>query len=315
MKNMFDVHTTSLTKGIGRTKEFEKKGLARYSVNVGTKCSHGCSYCSSASLLRMHSSFKAAKKSPFEDGYAIIDPEIASKVAYNAKHTWNRGQVMLCTTVDAWCPAAQKYNLGRKCLEAILAEPGWTVRILTKNAAVVDDFDIIEKYRSRVILGLSITSTNDKISSIIEPNASSITERMKALKLARAKGIRVYSMLCPLIAGIANSRAVIDELVQFGEEIGSEEFFAETVNRRGKALPNTQNVLAENDFAKEAKAVEAIRQKAGWSEYAVELIRDVQASMRKYSDIDKLKFLLYPSNLLPEDEAQIKKDDKGVVWL
>jgi len=31
------IHTTSLKVGMGRTKEFEKKGLASYAVNVGTK--------------------------------------------------------------------------------------------------------------------------------------------------------------------------------------------------------------------------------------------------------------------------------------
>lgn len=43
--------------------------------------------------------------------------------------------------------------------EAILAQPGWTVRILTKNAAVTRDFDLIERYRDRVLVGLSTTGT------------------------------------------------------------------------------------------------------------------------------------------------------------
>ena len=67
-----------------------------------------------------------------------------------------RGLVQLCTTVDAWAPEAQDYNLGRRCLEALLAEPGWTVRILTKNAAVSKDFDLIERHRDRVMVGISL---------------------------------------------------------------------------------------------------------------------------------------------------------------
>jgi hypothetical protein len=42
--------------------------------------------------------------------------------------------------------------LGRKGLEAILSEPSGTVRILTKNAAVEKDFDIISKYRNSVFI-------------------------------------------------------------------------------------------------------------------------------------------------------------------
>jgi DNA repair photolyase len=61
--------------------------------------------------------------------------------------------------------------------EAILSEPGWTVRILTKNAAVVEDFDLIKKHRDRVLVGLSLTATPDRESviSVVEPFASPIS--------------------------------------------------------------------------------------------------------------------------------------------
>ena len=39
-------HHYPLKTGITCTPEFEKKGLATHAVNVGTKCGHGCLYCS-----------------------------------------------------------------------------------------------------------------------------------------------------------------------------------------------------------------------------------------------------------------------------
>ena len=56
--------------------------------------------------------------------------------------------VQLCTTVDAWCPGAQQFDVGRRCLGAILDQ------ILTKNAAVMRDFDLLQEHRDRVVLGL-----------------------------------------------------------------------------------------------------------------------------------------------------------------
>ena len=38
-----------LKTGITRTREFERKRLATHAVNVGTKCGHGCTYCSTRS--------------------------------------------------------------------------------------------------------------------------------------------------------------------------------------------------------------------------------------------------------------------------
>ena len=85
-------------------------------------------------MLRTNPVFKRLGLSPFDNLYAIVDPDTPKRIAYDACKKKKRGMVQLCTIVDAWAPEAQDYDLGRKCLEAILSEPGWTVRILTKNA-------------------------------------------------------------------------------------------------------------------------------------------------------------------------------------
>lgn len=68
-------------------------------------------------------------------------------------------------------------------------------------------------------------------------------------------------------------------------------------------------------YGKEAAAVQEIRNTAKWSGYTRQLIADVQRAVRTHFDIRKLRVLLYPSNLTPEDKKAIQRDDKGVVWL
>ena len=212
-----------------------QKKLADFSVNVGVKCGHACTYCSSGAVLRCHRAFRELSESPFKNGYAIVDPDIPEKVAAESKRIRKRGLVQLCTTVDAWCPAAQQHDLGRRCLEALLSEPGWTVRILTKNTAVARDFDLVEKHRDRVLVGLSLTGTadKDKVLAVVEPNASPVSERMQVLREAHDRGLRTFGMLCPLLPGIADAPAQIEELVAFLDQCGVEEVFAEAVNQRG----------------------------------------------------------------------------------
>jgi DNA repair photolyase len=247
----------------------------------------------------------------------VVDPDTPTRVAQNAKNKRNRGMIQLCTTVDAWAPEAQEYDLGRRCLEAILSEPGWKVRILTKNAAVAKDFDLIEKYRDRVLVGLSITATPDKshIVKITEPNASSIEERLEAMKNANNRGLRTYGMLCPLLPMIADLPTQIDELVKYLVDCGVEEIFAEAVNPRGRGLIQTQQALETAGFYDAAKAIRNIRDRNAWSAYVVCLIKNMQQSVREYYDIGKLRFLQYPSGLIPKDIDEIKKDDAGIVWL
>lgn len=59
---------------------------------------------------------------------------------------------------------------------AILGQPGWTVRILTKNAAVTRDFNLIQQHRDRVLVGLSLTGPANPGSALsaVEPLASQL---------------------------------------------------------------------------------------------------------------------------------------------
>ena len=311
------IHTTRLKTGITTTKEFAKKGLATHGVNPGVKCGHDCLYCSSGAMLRWHRAFQELGLDPFGHGYAIVDPTTPERVARDAARMRGRGTVQLCTTTDAWAPEAQQQELGRRCLKAILLQLGWTVRILSKNAAIRDDFDLMETYRDRVLVGLSITAPPDKgdIIEIIEPNASSITDRMLALEEAAARGLRTSAMFCPLLPGIADSAAQIDQLVNLAVECPAEEIFVELVNPRGPGLRHCQDALELWGCEAEARAIGEVRRRSGWSAYVARLLANVQESVRRHSEIDKLRFLLYPSRLMSEDETTIRKDDAGVVWL
>ncbi len=313
------VHLITLNRGIRRASEFERKGLAHSAVNAGSKCGHDCLYCSTGTVLRRDKSFRQAEESPFEGGYAIVDPSAPQLVARQAKRMRSNGVhvIQLSTFVDAWAPEAQKYDIGRQCLEAILLNSDCHVRILTKNAAVARDFDFIERYRERVMVGLSLTATITKANrvAVTEPYASPIKERLEALRQAHRRGLRTYGMLCPLLPGIADSEKDIRWLVEQTLKYGAEEVFVEPVNARGKGLRLTAEGLRSHGFEKEADAVEAIRVHANWSGYVRRVLASTQLVMREHHALDKLRFLLYPANLTTEDGAYIRKHDAGVKWL
>ena len=290
---MDHVYESSMGVGIAKTLAFEEKGLAVYAVNTGTKCNNDCCYCYLAALpIAWHKSFKQHGLVASEFGYAIIDPGKPERVARDARRIKGGGVVQLCTYTDAWSPAAREYGMGRKLLKAILENNSeLAVRILTKNHEVENDFDLIQKYQDRVQVGLSLTATTSKskIMEVVEPNASSNRQRMRVLRKAHKMGLRVYGMLCPLLPSIADSPKDIDELVKFCEELGCEEIFSEALNPRAKGMEYTQKALAKNGYVAEAKAISDITKKANWSRYATELVANVQSSIRKHSNINKLR--------------------------
>ena len=107
----------------------------------------------------------------------------------------------------------------------------------------------------------------------------------------------------------------IDELIRFAVDCHVEEVFCEPVNPRGRGLSDCQGALQLRGYQDEADAIGKIRHRQHWSQYVAGLVANVQQSVRRHFDIEKLRFLLYPSRLLPEDMARIMEDDAGVVWL
>ena len=110
-------------------------------------------------------------------------------------------------------------------------------------------------------MGLSLTATQDKenVISVVERNASPLSERMEVMRQAHRAGLRTYGMLCPLLPGIADSAAQVEEMVRFCLDCRVEEIFAEPVNPRGSGLIHTETALREKGFESEADAVGFIR--------------------------------------------------------
>ena len=104
-------------------------------------------------------------------------------------------------------------------------------------------------------------------------------------------------------------------MIKFAVDCRVEEIFVEPVNPRGPGLRLCQEALELWGYQKEAEAVGKIRKRKHWSRYVVDLLSNVQQSVRQHFDITKLRFLLYPSRLLPKDVGHVRKDDDGVIWL
>ena len=312
----YEVYIYPYKTGIKSSKAFEEKRLANYGVDVGVKCGHDCKYCSTPSLNRCHESFRAFNLNAYHPGYAIFDPDTPNRIRQQAKRIRKRGLAQLCTTTDAWAPEAQPYRLGRRCLEAILGEQDWRVRILTKNAAVLRDFDVIQKYRDRVLLGLSTTSipSLEIISSVVEPHASPVSRRYDVIEAAHRAGISTYGMFCPILPGALSDVRNLERMFESILRSKPVEIFAEPVNARGPGLKNTAQALRNAGLEKEAQAVDAIRRRSVWRKYAVRLVETLlDIAQRKYTT-SKMRILLYSSGFDKDTRDMIGRPE-GVIWL
>ncbi len=304
------------TGGLARSQGFEHKLLATHGLTVGYKCPHACTYCSSPSMYRHRAVFKELGESAFGRGFAIIDTGVPERLDLPELARLRPDDVVqVCTTGDAWAPGIG--DVGRRALEYLLLGSETQIRVLTKNARVVDDLDLAEEFPERVTVGLSLTATpaKDDIIRVIEPHASSISERVAALREAKARGLRVYGMVCPLLPGIGDDRQSVSELMQLCLELGAEAIWAEPVNARGRGLIWTAQDLAEAGYGREAQAVDAIRRQAQWSTYARNLVETLVSVAEELELVDRLHVLLYPKPLGKSDREALQALQRGVIWL
>ncbi len=184
-----------------------------YSINPYNGCEHGCVYC-------------YARNSHEYWGYSAgIDFE--EKILYKPNgHTmlreifrsgkWKPELIVLSGNTDCYQPAERKMQLTRKLLEVFL-EHKHPVGIITKNALILRDLDILKELNALNLVGvtLSITTLNEGIRRTMEPRTSSVANKLKALENLTAAGIPVNINMAPIIPGI-NS----DEIFNIVEEVG-----------------------------------------------------------------------------------------------
>jgi len=161
-----------------------------YCINPYTGCSHGCRYCYATFMKRFTGhgepwgSFVDAK---------INTPEILQRQMKKAP----RGNIMISSVTDPYQAVESQYQLTRQCLEVLLAYQ-FPVSILTKSPLVLRDLDLIGRFKE-IEVGLTITTNDDRIREIFEPNAPPVEARIHALKELSAKGVKTYAFIGPLL--------------------------------------------------------------------------------------------------------------------
>ena len=312
-----DIYLCPRKSILARNREFEKKELGTHTAEVGFKCDNGCGYCSVAASYWSQPVFTRIGRTAYEQGFAVLDHDAPSKLLSQLKGLDASHEVVLCSKSDAWSPYARTLDLGRKMMKAILENTEAKVRIITKGALAQDDFELIEAHRDRVALGISITGLpkHDAIVKTYEPNVPLVSERIATMNEAARRGLRVFGMFCPLCPGLFSDEADIEQLFQLAVNWPAEGVWCEIVNPRGPAINNCVQSLRNAGYAEVARAFDAIRTKAGRSDYALKLTRSVQSVCRRLGLIDRLHVLTYPSSISDAAQRQIGQDPDGVVWL
>lgn len=192
--------------------EVNVKGIlsAKNGMNIYRGCLHGCIYCDSRSLCYQ-------MKHKFED---IEVKANAVELLENALRR-KRNKCMIGTGAmsDPYMPIEEKLSNMRKCLE-VIERYGFGVTMITKSTKVLRDLDLLKKIneKSKCVVQMTLTTYDEDLCRIVEPNVETTYERFRALEILRDNGIPTVVWLCPILPFIndteENIRRILDYCVR-----------------------------------------------------------------------------------------------------
>ena len=190
------------------------KGLlsAQNGMNLYRGCRHGCIYCDSRSACyRM--------EHPFED---IEVKQNALTLLEDALRRKRRPCMIATGSMsDPYTPPEEELRYTRRALELIL-QYGFGMTLLTKSSLVLRDLDLLQRINSQTkcVVQMTLTTWEESLCRILEPNVSTTTERFAALMKLKEAGIPTVVWLCPILPFLNDTAENINRLLDCCEQAG-----------------------------------------------------------------------------------------------
>ena len=181
-------------------------------MNLYRGCSHGCIYCDSRSkCYQMNHDFEDIEVK--ENALELLEAALRRK----------RKRCMIGTgaMTDPYLPLEKNLGYTRKAL-LLIEKYGFGVALQTKSDLVLRDLDILRRIneKTKAVVQMTLTTADEKLCRIIEPNVSTANERFEALKALRNAGIPTVVWLCPVLPFIndteENIRTILGMCVEAG---------------------------------------------------------------------------------------------------
>ena len=181
-------------------------------MNIYRGCEHGCIYCDSRSRC-------------YNMNHAFEDIEVkinASELLEQAlKHKRKRCMIGTGSMSDPYMPLEKELKLTRKCLEIIdIYNFGFT--LITKSDLVLRDLDLLKKIneKTKCVVQMTITTFDDELCRIIEPNVCVTSRRIEVLKILHENNIPTIVWMTPILPFINDNEENIMNILKACKKAG-----------------------------------------------------------------------------------------------
>lgn len=175
----------------------------RHSINPYRGCQHGCAYCYARpthEYLGLNAGIDFESKIFVKHDAARLFRDWLNRPKYECE------VVMLSGVTDCYQPCEREYRLTRSLLEVAL-EARQPIAIVTKNALVTRDLDLLAELAARnlAMVAVSITTLDAGLARTMEPRTSPPAARLRAIRLLSAAGVPTRVMVAPIVPGLTDT--------------------------------------------------------------------------------------------------------------
>lgn len=210
--------------------------LGGYTLNCYTGCAHGCAYCYARFMQRFH---------PHDEPWGhFVDVKInALEVLRRQLRRAVPDEVFVSSACDGWQPVESHYQLTRRCCQLLL-QHGFSLLVLTKSKLVVRDFDVFCRGPAgSVTVGVTVTTLDDRLQSLWEPQAATVADRLSVLAAARDAGLKTAIMFGPLLPWLSDDTISLKVLLEQARQLRAERIWVDALNPRPRVWPSVAQLL------------------------------------------------------------------------
>lgn len=172
----------------------------RWSMNPYQGCEHGCAYC----YARPTHEYWGYNAGLDFERLIILKPNAAQLLEQKLRsRSWQAEPIMISGATDPYQPVERKEGITRKLLEVMLRFRN-PVSMITKNALVLRDLDLLAELASMRLaaVAISITTLDEELRRVMEPRTSSAVNRLRAVETLAKAGVPVHVMVAPIIPAL-----------------------------------------------------------------------------------------------------------------
>ena len=211
-----------------------------WSLNPYMGCEHRCSFC----YVR---AFEVRADRPGDDRYGRsirVKVNVAAVLRRElARRSWKRELVVVGAATDPYQPAEGRFRLTRACLE-VLRDRRNPAGIITRGPMIVRDIDVLRDLE--VTVNFSIPTLDQEVWRRTEPGTAPPQQRFRALEKLVGAGIKAGVGMAPILPGLSDSPAQLEEVVSAARAAGATHLWAAVLHLKPGTREHFLEVLARH---------------------------------------------------------------------